>query len=100
MYIMQDSKQRIICAQAQDEVSGDDTYDEVLNQIMSLTEERRGQVAVRVAARLLEFAAFELAGKIESVQVGAIIDCAVELNDQNNAAHSSSAARTSKQTFH
>ncbi|MEE4188453.1 MAG: hypothetical protein V2I76_08415 [Roseobacter sp.] len=99
---MQDVKQRIMSAQAQDDISGDDAYDQVLNRLLSLTDERRGPVAVRVAARLLEFAAFELAGKIESGQVGAIIDCAAELQDTTNTGSAGSKKNVPehKQTFH
>lgn len=60
-----------------------DVFSTLLVQIEAMPAELRGAQALRFSAHLLELAAFELAGDVNSEQVGALIRCAAELADQS-----------------
>jgi hypothetical protein len=44
--------------------------------------ELRAQHALMLSAQLVEFAAFEMAGKLTSDRVGELINCAADLDDR------------------
>lgn len=55
---------------------------EVFEVLSAMPPELRAQHALRLSAQLVEFAAFEMAGKLTSDRVGELIDCAADLDDR------------------
>ncbi|WP_227269662.1 hypothetical protein [Roseobacter weihaiensis] len=68
----------------QDDTVCDDAFSNLVQKIEALPAETRGAQALNLSAHLLEIAAFELAGSVESRQVGALIDCAAQLSEQSS----------------
>jgi hypothetical protein len=54
---------------------------EVFDVLSALPPELRAQHALMLSAQLVEFAAFEMAGKLTSDRVGELINCAADLDD-------------------
>jgi hypothetical protein len=55
----------------------------LIKQIGDLPENARGPEAMRMAAGLVELAAYELAARIDSKETAALIRCAAELSQRS-----------------
>lgn len=55
---------------------------EVFEVLSAMPPELRAQHALMLSAQLVEFAAFEMAGKLTSDRVGELINCAADLDDR------------------
>jgi hypothetical protein len=55
---------------------------EVFEMLSAMPPELRAQHALMLSAQLVEFAAFEMAGKLTSDRVGELINCAADLDDR------------------
>ncbi|WP_282129650.1 hypothetical protein [Roseobacter litoralis] len=60
-----------------------DQFEKLVSQIEALPDDLRGARALQLSARLLELAAFELAGSLDSTRIGALIECSAELSQQS-----------------
>lgn len=67
----------------QDDQPCGDAFEELIECIEAMPTELRGAHALKFSAHLLELAAFELAGDVNSDQVGALIQCAAELSERS-----------------
>ena len=67
----------------QDDISSGELFERLVAEISRLPEEQRGPKALDLSARLLELAAFELAGRLGSDEVGAMILRSAELSGRS-----------------
>lgn len=67
-----------------EDASCGDQFEKLVSQIEALPDDLRGARALQLSARLLELAAFELAGSMDSARIGALIECAAELSQQSS----------------
>lgn len=65
----------------QGEQACSDSFAELTAQIAALPEDLRGAQSLSFAAKLVELAAYELAGSMSSAQIGALIRCAADLSE-------------------
>ncbi|MEM1073160.1 MAG: hypothetical protein AAF665_17005 [Pseudomonadota bacterium] len=77
---------KALAAQAllHDATACDDAFSNLIAEIANVPDQQRGARALLLAARLLEAAAYELAGRLDSEQVGALIECAADLSEQSS----------------
>ena len=66
-----------------EDASCGDQFEKLVSQIEALPDDLRGARALQLSARLLELAAFELAGSLDSTRIGALIECAAQLSEQS-----------------
>lgn len=67
----------------QDSLTCNDTFSQLTKQISELPIDVRGVQALNLSAHLVELAAYELAGHLDSAEVGALIRCAAELSERS-----------------
>ncbi|AVL51836.1 hypothetical protein CEP88_03965 [Roseobacter denitrificans] len=67
-----------------EDASCGDQFEKLVSQIEALPDDLRGARALQLSSRLLELAAFELAGSLDSTRIGALIECAAELARQSS----------------
>ena len=58
----------------------------ILSKLNDLPADQRGERALRMAARLVEYGAFELAGRVSSETVGEMVNLSARLSGRRNAA--------------
>ncbi len=74
--------------------NGTTALDLLLEYLKGLPADQRGPEAMRLSSKLLEFAAFEMAGSLTSDRIGALIECAAQLeNPEHVGCTVTSAAR-------
>ena len=54
--------------------------DQLFDRLDGLTQTERARHALKIAAAMLEYSAYEMAGNHEAAQVANLIDCAAELD--------------------
>lgn len=83
---------KAICAkvilQGSDEC--DEAFSVLLRRLGEMPAEERGAEALRLSAILVELAAYELAGHLDSEQVGALIHCSADLEARSEEANGQS----------
>lgn len=69
---------------SQGTMSCNDTFLHLVRQISELPNDVRGTQALNLSAHLVEMAAYELAGHLDSSEIGALIKCAAELSTRSD----------------
>jgi hypothetical protein len=67
----------------QDDISSGELFERLVAEISRLPEDQRGAKALELSARLLELAAFELAGHLGSEEIGSMILRSAELSGRS-----------------
>ena len=67
----------------QESMACDDTFSHLTKQISQLPGDVRGVQALNLSAHLIELAAYELAGRLDCDEIGALIRCAAELSERS-----------------
>ncbi len=67
----------------QDSMTCNDTFSDLTKQISQLPSDVRGAQALTLSAHLIEMAAYELAGQLDSAEIGELIRCAAELSERS-----------------